>query len=60
MTYIEYMNQFWRTAEQEPFPASEVALYAFLVNECNKRHWQMPFRALQFRFARVFAYLNKQ
>lgn len=43
MTYIEYMNQFWRTAEQEPFPASEVALYAFLVNECNKRHWQMPF-----------------
>ncbi len=43
MTYIDYMNQFWRTAEQEPFPASEVALFAFLVNECNKRHWQMPF-----------------
>lgn len=43
MTYIDYMNQFWRTAEQEPFPASEVALYAVLVNECNKRHWQMPF-----------------
>ena len=37
------MNQFWRTAEQDPFCASEVALYAFLLNECNKRHWQMPF-----------------
>ena len=34
MTYIDYMNQFWRVAEQEPFPASEVALFAFLVNEC--------------------------
>lgn len=43
MTYIDFMNQFWRTAEQDPFCASEVALYAFLLNECNKRHWQMPF-----------------
>lgn len=24
-------------------PASEVALFAYLVNECNKRFWQMPF-----------------
>ncbi len=43
MTYIGYMNQFWRLAESESFAASEVALYAFLVNECNKYHWQMPF-----------------
>ncbi len=43
MTYIGYMNQFWRLAESETFAASEVALYAFLVNECNKFHWQMPF-----------------
>lgn len=43
MTYIDYMNQFWRLAEYESFAASEVALYAFLVNECNKFHWQMPF-----------------
>ena len=43
MTYIDYMNQFWRLAEYESFAASEVALYAFLVNECNKLHWQMPF-----------------
>ena len=37
------MNQFWRLADYESFAASEVALYAFLVNECNKFHWQMPF-----------------
>ena len=43
MTYIDYMNQFWRLAEYESFAASEVAIYAFLVNECNKFHWQMPF-----------------
>lgn len=43
MTYIDCMNQFWRLAEYESFVASEVAFYAFLVNECNKIHWQIPF-----------------
>lgn len=43
MSYINYMNQFWRLASLNPVPASEVALYAFLVNECNKRFWVMPF-----------------
>lgn len=42
MTYIEYMNQFWRVASVHTIPASEVALYAFLVNECNTRYWKMP------------------
>lgn len=42
MTYIDYMNQFWRVASIHPMPASEVALYAFLVNECNARYWKMP------------------
>lgn len=28
---------------QSPMPASEIALFAYLVNECNKRFWQMPF-----------------
>ena len=28
---------------KSPLPASEIALYAYLVNECNKRFWQMPF-----------------
>ena len=28
---------------ESPMPASEIALFAYLVNECNKRFWQMPF-----------------
>ena len=43
MTYINYMNQLWRSAIMSPIPASEIALFAYLVNECNKRFWQMPF-----------------
>ena len=43
MTYIEYMNQLWRSALLSPMPASEIALYAYLVNESNKRYWKMPF-----------------
>ena len=26
-----------------PMPASEIALFAYLVNECNRRYWRMPF-----------------
>ena len=26
-----------------PMPASEIALFAYLVNESNKRYWKMPF-----------------
>lgn len=40
---VRNANQFWQLAEYESFAAGEVALYAFLVNECNKFHWQMPF-----------------
>ena len=43
MTYIDYMNQLWRSALLSPMPASEIALYAYLVNECTKRFWKMPF-----------------
>lgn len=42
MTYIDYMNQLWRSAMAEPIPSSGIALYAFLVNECNARFWKMP------------------
>ena len=28
---------------KSPMPASEIALFAYLVNESNKRFWQMPF-----------------
>jgi len=43
MNYIGLMNQMWRSAMMLPMPASEIALFAYLVNECNKRYWQMPF-----------------
>lgn len=43
MNYIGLMNQMWRSAMISPMPASEIALFAYLVNECNKRFWQMPF-----------------
>jgi len=36
-------NGFWRTEGQCPLTASEVALYALLVNECNSRFWRQPF-----------------
>ena len=42
MTYIDYMNQFWRVALDQPITASELALYAFLINMCNTRYWNMP------------------
>lgn len=43
MNYIGLMNQMWRSAMKSPMPASEIALFAYLVNECNKRFWQLPF-----------------
>lgn len=43
MTYIGCMNQLWRSAMMSPMPASEIALFAYLVNENNKRFWKMPF-----------------
>ena len=43
MNYIGLMNQMWRSTMKSPMPASEIALFTYLVNECNKRFWQMPF-----------------
>lgn len=43
MTYIDYMNQLWHSVSMETMSASEIALYALLVNECNQRFWEMPF-----------------
>ena len=43
MTYIGCMNQLWRSAMMSPMPASEIALFAYLVNESNMRYWKMPF-----------------
>ena len=43
MTYIDYLNQFWKQAECYDMLTSEIALYAFLLNECNCNFWRMPF-----------------
>ena len=43
MTYIGYLNQFWKAQEEYMFPASYIALYVYLLKECNRRNWQMPF-----------------
>lgn len=49
MNYIGYMNQLWRSALIEPMPASEIALYTFIVNECNVRFWRMPIQCSTIR-----------
>lgn len=43
MNYIHYINQLWEAAKKESLPSSVIALYFFLLNECNVRHWKMPF-----------------
>lgn len=43
MTYIEYMNQFWKTSLNVEFSSNEAYLYFFLLNECNNRGWENPF-----------------
>ena len=43
MNYIHYINQLWEAAKIESLPSSVIALYFFLLNECNVRHWKMPF-----------------
>lgn len=43
MTYIDYMNFFWKIHQSEEFSSNEVYLYFFLLNECNIRGWQNPF-----------------
>ena len=41
--YIRLLNQFWATHEEYIFPSSTIALYVYLLNECNRRRWQIPF-----------------
>ena len=40
MTYIDYVNQFWKTHQSVAFSSNEVYLYFFLLNECNSRGWE--------------------
>jgi hypothetical protein len=59
MTYIDYMNQFWRASSMEYMSASEVALYAFIVNECNLHRWDMPVPCSTIRICEVL-HMSKQ
>lgn len=43
MTYIGYLNRFWSAHEEYRFSSTAIALYVYLLNECNKRNWNMPF-----------------
>lgn len=43
MTYIDYMNLFWKTSQSVKFSPNEAYLYFFLLSECNGRGWENPF-----------------
>jgi hypothetical protein len=53
------MNQFWRASSMEYMSASEVALYAFIVNECNQHRWNMPVPCSTVRICEVL-HISKQ
>jgi len=59
MTYIDYMNQFWRSSAMEYMSSSEVALYAFIVNECNQHRWNMPVSCSTVRICEML-HMSKQ
>ena len=59
MTYIDYMNQFWRASSLEYMSTSEVALYAFIVNEYNLHRWNMPVPCSTVRICEVL-HMSKQ
>ena len=40
----ELMHAFWKENTYEPFAASEIALFFFLLNIANGRHWKMPIK----------------
>lgn len=43
MTYIDYINLFWKTSQNVKFSSNEAYLYFFLLSECNIRGWENPF-----------------
>lgn len=43
MTYIDYMNLFWKTSQSVKFSPNEAFLYFYLLSECNGRGWENPF-----------------
>jgi len=43
MTYIDYINFFWKTSYNVKFSSNEAYLYFYLLSECNNRGWENPF-----------------
>jgi hypothetical protein len=43
MTYIDLINRFWQRFEEEEISRTEMALFFYLLNVCNRRRWQTQF-----------------
>ncbi len=44
MTYIDIINHFWRQFENQGIKPNDALLYLYLVQVCNRKSWQNPFR----------------
>ena len=44
MTYIDLINRFWKLNRLEPFAPSDLRLYFYLLDQCNIRGWENPFK----------------
>ena len=42
MTYLDLINNFWRMHGSQEFGPNEIALYFYLLNECNRLGWPNP------------------
>jgi len=43
MSYIDLINRFWLRFEEEEISRTEMALFFYLLNVCNRRRWQAQF-----------------
>ena len=43
MSYIGYINQFWKCNLEHQFTASDTRLFFYLLHTCNQLGWKMPF-----------------
>lgn len=43
MSYIDLINQFWRTRRSKRITGNQADVYYCLMQECNERNWENPF-----------------
>src|ERR1035437_6605638 len=43
MSYIGYINQFWKCDLEHQLTASDTRLFFYLLHTCNQLGWKMPF-----------------